>query len=66
MVIVLITAPILQHCDHDWEVVVQADTSDDVSADVSAQYDNVSFPHPVAYFWMSHKLAECNCMILDK
>ena len=66
MVIVLITASILQHFDHDWEVVVQADTSDYVSGEVSAQYNNVSVPHSVAYFCKTHTLTVCNCMILDK
>jgi hypothetical protein len=45
-----ISAPILDHFDLDWDVIVEMDASDYVSAGMLSQYDNDNVLHPMAYF----------------
>jgi hypothetical protein len=53
-------ALILHHFDHDWEVIVETDTSDYVSASILSQYDDEGVLHPVAFFSKKHSPAKCN------
>jgi hypothetical protein len=59
-------ALILRHFDHDWEVIVETDASDYVSAGILSQYDDEGILHPVAFFSKKHSPAECNYEIYDK
>jgi hypothetical protein len=59
-------ALILHHFDHDWEVIVETDASDYVSASILSQYNDEGLLHPVAFFSKKHSLAECNYEIYDK
>jgi hypothetical protein len=54
------SAPILAHFDLDWDVIVEMDASDYVSASVLSQYDDDNVLHPIAYFSKKHSPAECN------
>jgi len=40
-------APVLQHCDHEGEVIIETDASDDVSARVLTQRDDEGVLHSV-------------------
>jgi len=60
------TAPVLQHSDHEREVIIVTDVSYYVSAGVLSQYDDEGVLHPVAYFSKKHTPAECNYDIYDK
>jgi hypothetical protein len=60
------SAPILARFDLDWDVIVEMDASDYVSAGVLSQYDNDNVLHPVAYFSKKHSPVECNYEIYDK
>jgi hypothetical protein len=59
-------ALILCHFDHDWEVIVETDASDYISAGILSQYDNKGVLHPVTFFLKKHSLAKCNYEIHDK
>jgi transposase InsO family protein len=61
-----VTAPILQHFDPDLPCVVEADSSDHVSAGVLSQYGKDGILRPVAYFSKRLIPAECNYEIYDK
>jgi hypothetical protein len=60
------TAPILRHFDYDYEIIVETDASDYVSAGVLSQYDDEGLLHPIAFFSKKHTPAECNYEIYDK
>jgi len=66
MVSAFTTAPVLQHFDHDREVVIKTDASDYGSAGVLSQYDDDGVLHPIASFSKKHPLAKCNYDIYDK
>ena len=66
MVTTLTTAPVLQHFDHDREVIIETDASDFVTAGVLLQYDDNGVLHPVASFSKKHSPAECNYDTSDK
>jgi hypothetical protein len=59
-------ALILCHFDHNWEVIVETDTSDYISASILSQYNNEGVLHPVAFFSKKYSPAECNYKIYDK
>jgi len=63
---VLTTPLILRHFDDDWEVIIETDASDYVSAGGLSQYDNDGVLHPVPYFSKKHSPAKCNYDIYDK
>jgi len=54
------TAPVLRHFDYDWEVSIETEASDSVSAGHLSQYDDEGVLHLVTYFWKKHSPAECN------
>jgi hypothetical protein len=60
------SAPVLARFDPDWEVIVETDASDYVSAGVLSQYDDDNVLHPVAYFSKKHSPVERNYEIYDK
>jgi hypothetical protein len=60
------SAPILACFDPDWDIIVEMDASDDVSASVLSQYNDDNILHPVAYLSKKYSLAECNYEIYDK
>jgi Reverse transcriptase (RNA-dependent DNA polymerase)/RNase H-like domain found in reverse transcriptase len=60
-----ITAPILRHFDPDLVCVVEADSSDHMSAGILSQYDE-GILRPVAYFSRRLTPPECNYEIYDK
>jgi hypothetical protein len=61
-----ISAPVLACFDPDWDVIVETDASDYVSAGVLSQYNDNNVLHPMAYFSKKHSPAECNYEIYDK
>jgi len=60
------TAPVLRHFDHDREMIIETDASNNISAGVLSQYDDVGVLHPVSHFSMKHSPTECNYDIYDK
>src|SRR5947209_17113903 len=60
------SASILAHFDPNKEILVEADASDYVSAEVLSQRDDEGILHPVAFFSKKHSSAECNYEIYDK
>jgi hypothetical protein len=60
------SAPLLAHFDPDWDVIVETDASDYVSAGVLSQYNDDNVLHPMAYVSKKHSPAECNYEIYDK
>jgi hypothetical protein len=60
------SVPVLAPFDMDWDVIVEMDTSDYVSAGVLSQYDYDNILHHVAYFSKRHSAMECNYEIYDK
>jgi len=60
------SAPILRHFDYDWEIIVETDTSDYVSAGILSQHDDDDVLHPVAFYSKKQSPAECNYEIYDK
>jgi hypothetical protein len=61
-----ILAPILARFNPDWDIIVETDTSDYVSAGVLSQYDDDNVLHPMAYFSKMYSPTECNYEIYDK
>ena len=61
-----VTAPVLAHFNPNREVLVEADASDYVSAEVLSQRDEEGVLHPIAFFSKKHSSAECNYEIYDK
>jgi len=66
MVTAFTRAAVLQHFEHEREVIIKTDDSDYVSAGVLSQYDNEGVSHPVAHFSKNHTPAKCNYDIDDK
>jgi hypothetical protein len=60
------TAPILRHFDPELPIIVEADSSDYVTAGVLSQKDEQGELRPVAYFSKRLNPAECNYEIYDK
>jgi hypothetical protein len=60
------SAPILAYFNPDWDIIVETDTSDYVSASVLSQYDDDNVLHPMAYFSKKHSPMECNYKIYNK
>jgi len=60
------TALVLHHFDQGWEVIIETDASDYVSAGVLSQKHHEGVLHPVAYFSKTQSPAECNYDIYDK
>jgi hypothetical protein len=60
------SVPVLAHFNLDWDVIVETDASDYVSAGVLSQYDDDNVLHPLAYFSNKHSSMECNYDIYDK
>jgi hypothetical protein len=60
------SAPILRHFNPDLTCVVEADSSDYVTAGVLSQHDEYGVLHPVAYLSKRLNPAECNYEIYDK
>jgi hypothetical protein len=42
--------PILAYFDLDWNIIVEMDTSNYISASMLSQYDDINILHPIAYF----------------
>jgi len=59
------SAPILRHFDYDWEIIVETDASDYVSAGILWQHDD-GVLHPVAFYSKKQSPVECNYEIYDK
>jgi len=59
-------APVLPHCDHEREVIIEKDGFDYVSAGVLSQYDDEGVLYRVAYYSKKHTPTECNYDIYDK
>jgi len=66
MVTACTTAPVLLHCDHEREGIIETDASDYVSTGVLSWYDDDGVLHPVAYHLKKHTPAKCNYEIYDK
>jgi len=66
MVTACTTAPVLRHFDHEWEVTIETDASDYVSAGGLSQYDDEGVLRSEAYVSEKHTPAECNYNIYDK
>ena len=60
------SAPILCHFDYEWEIIVETDASDYISAGILSQYDDDGVLHPVAFYSKKHSPAECNYEIYEK
>jgi hypothetical protein len=60
------TAPVLRHFDYEYQIIVETDASDYISAGVLSQYDDAGILHPVAFFSKEHTPAECNYEIYNK
>jgi hypothetical protein len=60
------SAPILAHFDLDWDIIVETEASDYVSASVLSQYDDNNVLYPIAYFSKKHSYVECIYEIYDK
>jgi len=60
------SAPILRHFDYDWEIIVETDASDYVSAGILSQHNDDGVLHLVAFYSKKHSPAECNYEIYDK
>ena len=61
-----VTAPVLAHFNPNREVLIKADASDYVSAEVLSQRDEKGVLHPIAFFSKKHSSTECNYEIDDK
>jgi hypothetical protein len=59
-------AQILCYFNHDWEVIVETDASNYISASILSQYDDKGVLHPVALFLKKYSLDKCNYKIYDK
>jgi len=60
MVTAFTTAPVVQHLDHERQVIIETDVPDYISARVMAQYDNQGVLHYVSEYLKKHTPAECN------
>jgi hypothetical protein len=60
------SAHLLARVDPDWDVIVETDASDYVSASVLSQYNDDNVLHPMAYVSKRLSPAECNYEIYDK
>jgi hypothetical protein len=60
------TTPVLWHFDNNCEIIVETDTSDDVSTGVLSQYHEDGIHYPVAIFSKKHTPVEYNYEIYDK
>jgi hypothetical protein len=60
------SAPILAYFNPDWDIIVNMDTSNYVSAGVLSQYNDDNILHPVAYFSKKHSPVEYNYEIYNK
>jgi hypothetical protein len=60
------SAPVLTQFDPNYDVIIETDTSDYISAGVLSQYDHDGILHLVTYFSKKYFLAECNYKIYDK
>jgi hypothetical protein len=58
--------PVLAYFDPDWDVIVETDTSDYISASVLSQYHDNNILHPMAYFSKQYSPVACNYEIYDK
>jgi len=54
------TALALPHFDHEREILVEQDASDDVSTGVVSQPEDEGVLHAVGYYSKKHSPAECN------
>jgi hypothetical protein len=61
-----ISVPVLAYFDPDWDIIVEIDTFNYVSASVLSQYDDNNVLHPMAYVSKKHSPTECNYEIYDK
>jgi hypothetical protein len=62
----LTSVPILACFDLDWDIIVEMDTSNYISASVLSQYDDDNVLYPMAYFSKKYSPAEYNYEIYDK
>jgi hypothetical protein len=60
------SVPVLACFDPDWDIIVETDSSNYISASVLSQYDNDNVLHPVPYFSKKHSAVEYNYEIYDK
>jgi hypothetical protein len=60
------SAPVLAHFNLDWDIIVEMDASDYISASVLSQHDDDNVLHPMAYFSKKHSAIECNYEMYDK
>ena len=60
------TAPVLKHFDPEWEIIMETDASNYVSARILSQYDDEGTLHPIACFSKKQSPAECNYEIYNK
>jgi hypothetical protein len=56
----------LCHFDLDWDVIVEMDASNYVSASILSQYYNNNILHPVAHLSKPYSLLEYNYEIYNK
>jgi hypothetical protein len=57
---VFTTTTVLRHFDYNHEIIVETDASDYVSTTALSQYNNYVILYPVAFFFKTYTLAECN------
>jgi hypothetical protein len=60
------SVPILAYFNLDWDIIVEMDASNYVSAGVLSQYDNDNVLYPMAYVLKKHSPTESNYEIYDK
>jgi len=60
------TAPVLCHFDHQREVIIAIDASDNVSAGVLSHYHHCGVLHAVGYISKKHTPAKCNYDIYNE
>ena len=61
-----ITASVLAHFNPNRKILVKADASDYISAEILSQRDKEGVLHPVAFFSKKHSPAKCNYEIYNK
>jgi hypothetical protein len=59
-------APALRHCDHERELIIEMDVSDNVTVGVSPQSETEEVFDSVEYHSKIHSPAECNYAIYDR
>src|SRR5437588_10351811 len=63
---VFTSTSILAHFDSNKEILVKANASNYVSAEILSQRDDEEILHPMIFFSKKHSSAKCNYEIYDK